>query len=95
MYVLKNLHQLQNRPVQLQEKVFEKVFSEAEVANLNPEEMKAYEESLKIYRDNYSIIETAKKEGKLEVAKAMKKYGDPVEKISTVTGLTKEEIEKL
>ncbi|MFP4096933.1 MAG: Rpn family recombination-promoting nuclease/putative transposase [Cyclobacteriaceae bacterium] len=95
MYVLRNLHQLQSRPVKLQEKVFEKLFSEAEVAKLNPEDMKAYEESLKTYRDNYSVIETAKKEGKMEVAKAMKKYGDPVEKISAVTGLTKEEIEKL
>jgi predicted transposase/invertase (TIGR01784 family) len=34
MYVLKNLHRLQERPVQLQEKVFEKVFSEAEIAKL-------------------------------------------------------------
>jgi predicted transposase/invertase (TIGR01784 family) len=99
MYVLKNLHRLQEKPVQLQEKVFEKVFSEAEVAKLNTEEMKAYEESLKTYRDNYSVIETAKREGKQEgkseVAKAMKMYGDPVDKISAVTGLTKEEIEKL
>ncbi len=57
--------------------------------------MKAYEESLKIYRDNYSIIETAKKERDIEIAKAMKKYGDPIEKISAITGLTKEQIEKL
>ncbi|MEK6482482.1 hypothetical protein WJR50_33420 [Catalinimonas sp. 4WD22] len=61
--------------------------------------MKAYEESLKTYRDQYSVIETAKKEGaserEIEIAKSMKKYGDPIEKISAITGLTKEEIEKL
>nr|WKN34939.1 hypothetical protein K4G66_21420 [Tunicatimonas sp. TK19036] len=61
--------------------------------------MKAYEESLKVYRDNYSVIETAKKEGaterELDIARAMKKYGDPIEKISAITGLTKEQIEKL
>lgn len=99
MYVLKNLHRLQDKPVKLQEKVFEKLFSEAEIAKLKPEEMKAYEESLKVYRDNYSVIETAKKEGaterELDIARAMKKYGDPIEKISAITGLTKEQIEKL
>ena len=56
MYVLKNLHQLQSRPVELQEKVFERLFNEAEIAKLRPEYMKAYEESLKVYRDNHSII---------------------------------------
>ncbi|WP_158857742.1 Rpn family recombination-promoting nuclease/putative transposase [Lunatibacter salilacus] len=99
MYVLKNLHRLQDRPVKLQEKVFQKLFSEAEIAKLNVEDMKAYEESLKIYRDNYSIIETAKKEGKdegmVDVAKEMKKDGHAVEMIVKYTGLTKERIEKL
>ena len=95
MFVLKNLHRLQDRPVKLQEKVFEKLFLEAEIAKLKPEDMKAYEESLKVYRDNYSIIETAKKDRDIEIAKAMKEYGDPIEKISAITGLTKEQIEKL
>jgi hypothetical protein len=65
------------------------------------------DESLKAYRDNKSTmdypIETAREEAKretvkernVEIAKAMKKYGDPMEKISAVTGLTKEQIEKL
>ena len=61
--------------------------------------MKAYEESLKTYRDQYSVIETARNEGreeeKIEIARLMKKYGDSIEKISAITGLTKEEIEKL
>ncbi|MEK6478093.1 Rpn family recombination-promoting nuclease/putative transposase [Catalinimonas sp. 4WD22] len=99
MYVLKNLHHLQDRPVKLQEKVFEKLFSEAEVAKLKPEDMKAYEESLKVYRDNYSVIETAKKEGKIEgmidVARQMKKDGHPIEMIAKYTGLREEQIEKL
>lgn len=103
IYVLKNLHQLQSRPVKLQEKVFEKLFSEAEIAKLNPEDMKAYEESLKTYRDNYSVIETAKREGKqegksegmIDVAREMKKDGHPVEMIAKYTKLSKEQIEKL
>jgi predicted transposase/invertase (TIGR01784 family) len=99
MFVLKNLHQLQDRPVKLQEKIFVKLFSEAEIAKLNPEDMKAYEESLKIYRDNYSVIETAKREAaterEIEIAREMKNYGDPIEKISAITGLSKEQIKKL
>ena len=95
MYVLKNLHQLQNRPVKLQEKVFERLFSEAEIAKLKPEDMKAYEESLKVYRDNYSIIETAVNKRELEMAKEMKRDGHPLEMIVKYTRLTKEQIEKL
>jgi len=107
MYVLKNLHRLQDKPVRLQEKVFEKLFSEAEIAKLKPEDMKAYEESLKVYRDNYSVIETAKNEGrqegrqegknetKVETAIAMKKEGLSTDLIYKITGLPKEQIEKL
>ena len=95
MYVLKNLPKLQARPQKLQEKVFEKLFSEAELAKLTLEEMRTYEESLKVYRDNYSIIETAKNDAKVEIAREMKKEGDSIEKIARITGLTKEQIEKL
>jgi len=95
MYVLKNLHRLQNRPKKLQEKVFEKLFNEAEIAKLKPEDMKAYEESLKVYRDNYSIIETAKKERDIEIARVLKKNGISIDLIEKSTGLTKEQIEKL
>jgi len=95
LYVLKNLHRLRDRPVQLQEKVFEKLFSEAEIAKLNSEDMKTYEESLKVYRDNYNVIETARREGKMEVARELKKNGVSTELIEKTTGLTKEQIEKL
>lgn len=104
MYVLRNLHRLQERPVQLQEKVFEKLFSEAEIAKLNPADMKTYQESLKVFRDNYNSLETAKKEGREEgrkegrkmgiqegienTARKMKKEGISLEVISRITGLT-------
>jgi hypothetical protein len=39
------------------------VFSAAGIARLDPIEMKAYDESLKVLWDNYSIIKTARKEG--------------------------------
>ena len=99
MYVLRNLHRLQEKPVKLQEKVFEKLFSEAEIAKLNTEDMKAYEESLKVYRDNYSVIETAKREGaterEIEIAKKLKQNGVSTAIIVKTTGLTEKQIEKL
>lgn len=42
---------------------------------MNPQEMKAYDESLKVLRDNYSIIETAKEEGREEGRKEGRKEG--------------------
>jgi predicted transposase/invertase (TIGR01784 family) len=86
---------LQDRPKKLQEKIFEKLFNEAEIAKLKPEDMKAYEESLKVYRDNYSIIETAKKERDIEIAKKLKQRGVDLDIIAETTNLTKEQIEKL
>ncbi len=99
LYLLKNLHRLQEIPVRLQERIFNKVFEQAEIAKLTKEEMRAYEESQKVYWDNYSIIETAKNEGKkeekVEIAREMKKDGHPIEMIAKYTGLSKEEVEKL
>jgi predicted transposase/invertase (TIGR01784 family) len=94
---------LQDIPQWLQEKIFEKLFNQAEVAKLSPEEMRTYDESLKIYWDNYSVIQTAKHEGReegrqeerFELAKEMKKEGLPVVQIARITGLSKEQIENL
>ncbi len=98
MYVLKNPHQLQSRPVKLQEKVFERLFNEAEIAKLKPEDMKAYEESLKVYRENQNTmdyaISTAVQKRDFEIAKEMKKDGHPIEMIAKYTRLTKKQIEK-
>ncbi len=111
MYVLQNLSRLQDRPRALQEKIFKRLFSAAEIAKLNPQEMKAYDESLKVLWDNYSIIETAKEEGRkegreegrekgrverdIEIAKEMKQEGLPIAQISRFTGLNKQKIKKL
>jgi predicted transposase/invertase (TIGR01784 family) len=73
--------------------------------------MRTYDENLKVYWDNYSVIETAKHEGReqgreeglqqgrqeerLEIAREMKKEGDPIEKIVRITGLSEEQIQNL
>ena len=107
MFVLKNLYRLLDRPVALQEKVFTMLFDAAEIARFTPEERRAYEESVKIFRDNINVtnfaVSEAEKKGRaegeyskaLKVARSFKAKGYPIEDIMEATELTKEEIEKL
>ncbi len=99
MYVLKHLPDLERRPQVLQERVFEKLFSVAEIAKFTPEERQGYEQSLKYYRDLKNVIDTSYMEGraeeKSEIARQMKADGEPTEKIRRYTGLTDAEIAEL
>lgn len=63
MFVLRNLSQLMERPVALQERVFERLFKAAEIANFDRRELIEYEDSLKNYRDWYSVVSTAEQKG--------------------------------
>lgn len=63
LFVLKNLSRLMERPVALQERVFTKLFEAAEIARYDKSSRLAYEESLKNYRDWYSIEQTAELRG--------------------------------
>ncbi len=63
LYVLRNLEDLIERPKKLQEKIFQKLFEQAALANYSETEYAAYEESLKIYRDLKNVIDTAYDEG--------------------------------
>jgi predicted transposase/invertase (TIGR01784 family) len=65
-YLLKNLANLENRPKELQERIFDYFFSNAELAQLKPEDRVAYEDSLKYYRDVKNSLETAFEEGLIE-----------------------------
>lgn len=70
MYVLKNLSNLMSRPAALQERVFTRLFEQAEISKFNPQELMQYEDSVNAYRDIVNAINTAKKdsfaEGKAE-----------------------------
>ena len=66
MYVLKNLKRLENIPDKLRERIFEKMFSVAEIAKLTEDEYQDYIDSLNSYRDLQNSIDTAKAEGKAE-----------------------------
>ncbi len=99
LYILKNLPTFTSRPPELQEKSFDQLFRQAELANYSDGEYKAYEASLKIYRDNTNTDDTLRAEGRtekqIEVAKRMKQKGYSLEEVAEMTGLSVEEIEKM
>lgn len=63
MYAIRHLGSLMERPKALQEKVFERLFEVAEIAKFDRKERGEYEESLKVYRDWFSVMETAEMKG--------------------------------
>ena len=111
MFVLKNLARLMERPTALQERVFNRLFEAAEIAQFSKENLYAYEESLKVYRDWNNVIDTAIQKG---IAKGMEKgiakgewmkaqtiagnlknAGLSIAEIAKVTGLSEDEINSL
>ena len=103
LFVLKNLSRLFERPAALQERVFTRLFEQAEIARFTPDESRIYEESLKQYRDMSNTIASAERRGenkgrkdaKHEDARKMIAKGYPITEIADITGLSPEEIEKL
>ena len=103
LFVLKNLTRLMERPATLQERVFTRLFEQAEIARFTPDESRIYEESLKQYRDMRNTIASAKREGReegrietnRENARKMKELKIAIDVISQVTGLSNKEIESL
>lgn len=63
LYVLKNLSRLDNQPQSLRDKVFDRLFTQAEIATFTPRELKAYEDSRKAYRDLKNCLDSAIREG--------------------------------
>jgi predicted transposase/invertase (TIGR01784 family) len=64
-FVFKNLHKLDKVPSALKDKLFEKLFKDAEIAKFSPEERTAYQDSLKYYRDVKNSLDTARLEGEV------------------------------
>ena len=111
LFVLRNLSSLFERPTALQERVFARLFEAAEIAKFSPTERNDYEESLKNFRDMYSVISTAEKKGHdrglaegmekgasqkaLEIAAMMKAAGMPLTEISRLTGVKLQELSKI
>lgn len=60
LFVLRNLSVFMERPVELHERVFRRLFDAAEIAKFTKQQYDEYEDSLKVYRDWMNTIETAK-----------------------------------
>ena len=111
LFVLRNLATLLERPAALQERIFNRLFEAAEIAKFTKRELYEYEDSLKNFRDMYSVITTAelkglnrgRAEGRMEgesverqkKARNLKVLGVDVGIISEATGLSLKEIEEL
>ncbi len=111
LYALKNLYKLTQRPKELCDKVFDRLFEEAEIAKFTPQELREYEASKMAYRDIKNSIDTAKQEGlaegmelgmekgknqkALDIAKNMLADGVDINLIMKYSGLSQEQIEKL
>ncbi|TAE24365.1 MAG: Rpn family recombination-promoting nuclease/putative transposase [Candidatus Kapaibacterium sp.] len=59
LYFIKHLSGLEAIPAVLQETVFEQAFRTAEIARFDAAEARAYQASLKYYRDMYNVVATA------------------------------------
>ena len=107
LFVLRNLASLLERPAALQERVFTRLFEAAEIAKFSKRELCEYEDSLKNFRDMYSVITTAEMKGEArgraegelaerqKNAQRMKQKGYPLTDISEITGLSLKVIEEL
>jgi len=66
LYAIKHLAEINSIPEELKGEIFEAFFKAAEVAQLQPTDRDAYEQSLKYYRDLNNVISTAKSEAYVE-----------------------------
>ena len=107
LYALKNLYKLTQRPKELCDKVFDRLFEEAEIAKFTPQELREYEASKIAYRDIKNSVDTAKREGIAEgIEKGMEKKSHEIAKkmltkgmdeatVMEITGLSAELIQQL
>ena len=103
MFVLQNLYRLLERPKALQDRVFKKLFEQAEIAKYTEAERWEYEASQKEYWDNYSIVKTAERKGeikgiqqeKIETIHRLQAMGLSIEQIAQGADMEVKEVKKL
>ena len=66
IYVLKNMETLERMPFQAQNALFRKLAEITDVSTLSSKERERYDESLKIYRDNYAADQYSYNKGRSE-----------------------------
>jgi predicted transposase/invertase (TIGR01784 family) len=100
LYCLRNLSRLDSRPVEVQGKIFERLFKAAEIKKLTHTEMENYHKSVMEYSDVRDCMDCAREEGReegisfrnLEIAQKCLLEGMSVELIAKLTGLAPKQI---
>ena len=108
LFVLKNLSRLERQPKELRDKVFDRVFKEAEIAHFTPAELRHYEDSLKAFRDVKNCIDSAEEKGRaegreegraegerakaIEIAQQLLAMHLPIDSITKATGLSEQDL---
>ena len=87
MFALRNLSRLMDRPQALQERVFKRLFDQAEIASFTPQERREYQESVKDYWDYYSTMTTAHQKGRAEGLSEGEAKGRAEERLSNARSL--------
>ena len=111
MYIMNRMEKLKEIPWQAQNELFVELSKVSSVAALSPEERFAYEENLRMYRDNLACAEAAYldghdagfsegresgfTEGKIDVAKKLFACGMSDAQIAEITELPLEKVREL
>ncbi len=78
---------------------FKKLFEQAEIARYSETERRQYEESKKVFWDNYSVLKTAEMKGvlkeKTETVRRLQAMGLTVEQIAQGAAMSIDEVRKL
>jgi predicted transposase/invertase (TIGR01784 family) len=75
--------------------MIEEAYCKLQVMSEDEANRMIYEARLKAQRDEYSRTQGALRKERREIARNLKNFGDPVEKIAQVTGLSTDEIAAL
>ena len=103
LFVIRNLSSLMERPRALRNRVFDRLFEAAEIAKFNRKELGEYWESLKNFRDWYSVMKTqlnkgreeGREEERIKNVRKLKALGVSSDIIAQATRLSEEEIKTL
>ena len=102
-YIIKNMNTLKEIPWKEQDELFEELSKVSNVAALTPQERIIYEHNLKVYWDNNAVQEAAYDdgheagliEGIKKTALSLMQHGFADDMISTITGLSLDDIKEL
>ena len=99
LYVLKNLPKLDRVPEKLKEGLFLRLFEVAEIAKYDDNEQRAYQDSVKYYRDLKNVMDTAVEEAmtnrNIEIIRNLINEGADDTFISKITDMSFEQIKSI